>query len=77
MKTIETKMPFCTSVSRWARLWVLAFAMLLAAYARPGPTVWAQSIYESYAFTNRAWISLAIKWAGRTEFWRHENRQIR
>ena len=33
MKTIETKMPFCKSVSRWATLWVLAFGIFLAALA--------------------------------------------
>jgi len=31
MKTIETKMPFCKSVSRWATWWVLAFGILLGA----------------------------------------------
>jgi Tol biopolymer transport system component len=30
MKTIETKMRFCKSVSRWASLWLLAFGIFLA-----------------------------------------------
>ncbi len=48
MKTLETKMPFCKSVSHWAPLWVLAFGIFLAARARLVPTVLAKSIYEPY-----------------------------
>jgi len=33
MKTIETKLLFCKSVSRWARLMVLAFGIFLTAHA--------------------------------------------
>ena len=55
MKTIETKMPFCKSVSRWARLWMLAFGILLAAHAWLAPAVRAQwENYEPYTFTTLA-----------------------
>ena len=54
MKTIETKMPFCRSVSRWATLWVLTFWIFLAAQAWLVPTLLAQSTYEPYTFTTLA-----------------------
>src|SRR6266566_4759941 len=51
MKTIETEMPFCKSLSSWVRLRVLGFAMFLAAHAWLAPKVWAQSTYEPSTFT--------------------------
>jgi hypothetical protein len=54
LKAIETKMPFCKSVSRWSTLWLLAFGIFLAARAWLVPTVLAQSTYEPYTFTTLA-----------------------
>ena len=57
MKIIETKMPICKPVSRWAALWLLAFGIFLPARAWLVPTVLAQSTYEPYTFTHLAGYS--------------------
>src|SRR5438552_18686404 len=54
MKTIETKMPFCKSVSRWAGLWLLALGIFVVTRVWMAPRALAQSTYEPYTFTTVA-----------------------